>query len=118
MSAARCLAAVEHITAALGMLERTVCCVLGQHRSPQRKPRRTADDEAALTQAVVELAQEYGRYDYRRITALLRAEGWHTNNKRRSGSGALKACRSRVRSHDAPRRMPPDVLMRLVRPGS
>ena len=62
--------------------ERTACRVLGQHRSTQRKPRRTADDEAALTQAGVELARQYGRYGYRRITALLRAEGWHTNHKR------------------------------------
>lgn len=67
---------------------------------------------------MVELTQQYGRYDYRRITPLLRAEGWHTNHKRRNGSGALKACHSRVRWYDAPRRMPLDVLMRLVRPGS
>jgi len=73
---------VDHVTAALGVAERTACRVLGQHRSTQRKQRRTADDEAALTQAVVELAKQYGRYGYRRITALLRAEGWHTNHKR------------------------------------
>ena len=64
------------------MSERTACRVLGQHRSTQRKPRRTADDEAALTQAVVELARQYGRYGYRRITALLHAEGWGCNHKR------------------------------------
>ena len=64
------------------MSERTACRVLGQHRSTQRKPRRTGDDEAALTQAVVELARQYGRYGYRRITALLRAEGWACNHKR------------------------------------
>ena len=54
----------------------------GQHRSTQRKARQTADDEAALTQAVVELATQYGRYGYRRITALLHAEGWACNHKR------------------------------------
>ena len=73
---------MDHVTAALGVPERTACRVLGQHRSTQRKARRTTDDEAALTQAVVELARQYGRYGYRRITALLRAEGWHTNHKR------------------------------------
>ena len=31
------------------------------------------DDEAALTERVVELACEYGRYGYRRITAMLLA---------------------------------------------
>ena len=64
------------------MSERTACRVLGQHRSTQRKVRRTADDEAALTQAVIELATQYCRYGYRRITALLHAEGWNCNHKR------------------------------------
>jgi transposase InsO family protein len=31
---------------------------------------------------IVELATEYGRYGYRRITALLRREGWRVNHKR------------------------------------
>jgi len=35
-----------------------------------------------LTTAIVALASEYGRYGYRRITALLRAQGWHVNVKR------------------------------------
>lgn len=39
-------------------------------------------DEAALTDVVVSLASKYGRYGYRRITALLRAEGWRVNAKR------------------------------------
>jgi len=39
-------------------------------------------DEAALTEAVVSLAAEYGRYGYRRITALLRVEGCRVNAKR------------------------------------
>ena len=73
---------MEHVTAELGVSERRACRVLGQHRSTQRKARRTADDEAALTRAVVELATQYGRYGYRRITALLHAEGWACNHKR------------------------------------
>jgi transposase InsO family protein len=40
------------------------------------------DDEAALTAATVALASEYGRYGYRRIAALLRAQGWYVNVKR------------------------------------
>jgi putative transposase len=31
---------------------------------------------------MVELASDYGRYGYRRVTALLRAEGWRMNHKR------------------------------------
>jgi putative transposase len=40
------------------------------------------DDENALTAAIVRLAGQYGRYGYRRVTALLHAEGWHVNHKR------------------------------------
>jgi transposase InsO family protein len=56
--------------------------VLRQHRSTQRKAPRTRDDEAALTADIVELAKRYGRYGYRRITALLRDAGWSVNHKR------------------------------------
>ena len=35
-----------------------------------------------LTAAIVELATKYGRYGYRRITALLRQAGWRVNSKR------------------------------------
>lgn len=40
------------------------------------------DGENALTRAIVDLASEYGRYGYRRVTALLRQRGWHVNHKR------------------------------------
>jgi len=39
-------------------------------------------DEKALTGDIVRLAGQYGRFDYRRVTALLRVEGWRVNNKR------------------------------------
>jgi transposase InsO family protein len=70
------------VTAKLGVSERVACQVLGQHRSTQRKAPRAADDEVALTEAIIELARQYGRYGYRRVTALLRAEGWRVNHKR------------------------------------
>jgi putative transposase len=62
--------------------ERFACRVLGQHRSTQRKIARTPDDEAALSADIIALAAQYGRYGYRRITALLRAAGWVVNVKR------------------------------------
>ena len=37
--------------------------------------RRCAED-------VVKLASRFGRYGYRRVTALLQAEGWQVNHKR------------------------------------
>ena len=64
------------------MSERRACQVLGQHRSTQRKALHTPEDEAALTADIVELATTYGRYGYRRITALLHQSGWVVNAKR------------------------------------
>ena len=51
-------------------------------RSTQRGTPKTPDDEAALTAAIVGFATRFGRYGYRRITALLRAAGWAVNRKR------------------------------------
>lgn len=65
-----------------GVSERFACRLLGQHRSTQRKKPETTDDEAALTADIIALAKQYGRYGYRRITALLRAAGWVVNFKR------------------------------------
>lgn len=73
---------MEHVAAKPPVSERFACRVLGQHRSTQRKVRRAADDEVALSKAIIELARQYGRYGYRRVTALLRAEGWRVNHKR------------------------------------
>lgn len=65
-----------------GVSERRVSQVLSQHRSVQRYVSHPRKDEEALTQAIVELASQYGRYGYRRITALLKAQGWQVNFKR------------------------------------
>ena len=48
----------------------------------QRHAARRRPDEDALTAAIVGLASAYGRYGYRRVTALLRAAGWRVNAKR------------------------------------
>lgn len=47
-----------------------------------RKRPQGRQDEAALTSAIIGLAEQYGRYGYRRITALLKAEGWAVSVKR------------------------------------
>ena len=65
-----------------GVSERFACRVLGQHRSTQRKNAKKPDDETALTADIIALATWYGRYGYRRITALLREAGWIVNFKR------------------------------------
>lgn len=66
----------------LGVSERRACRVLGQARSTQRHHPNIAYDEEALTQAIVRLAEQFGRYGYRRITAMLKREGWQVNHKR------------------------------------
>ena len=40
------------------------------------------DDESRLRERIIELATQYGRYGYRRITVLLKQEGWQVNHKR------------------------------------
>ena len=69
----------------LGISERRACRVLGQTRATQRYAPQPRSDEAPLTARIVELAGTYGRYGYRRVTAMLRHEaggGWNVNHKR------------------------------------
>jgi putative transposase len=62
--------------------ERHACRLLGQSRGTQRYEVIYRSDEDALTRELVKLASEYGRYGYRRITALLRDRGWHVGKDR------------------------------------
>jgi putative transposase len=39
-------------------------------------------EEDKLTGRIIDLASQYGRYGYRRITALLRGESWQVNHKK------------------------------------
>lgn len=73
---------MDHVTGKLGVSQRRACAVIKQARSTQRREPIKRDDEDALTEAIIRLASEYGRYGYRRITAMLRAEGWDVNHKR------------------------------------
>ena len=80
--------AVEHVRDAVGrekVSERRACRLLGQSRSTQRRGAHVPDDEPRLVRDMTRLATQYGRYGYRRITELLRREGWNVNHKRVSG---------------------------------
>ena len=70
----------------LKISERRACRALGQHRSTQRQAPRGRDNEEELTADLIELARQYGRYGYRKISALLRDAGWVGNDKRVDGS--------------------------------
>ena len=62
--------------------QRRACKILNVWRSSQRYNAKTADDEEVLIKAISKLALKYGRYGYRRITALLKMQGWQVNHKR------------------------------------
>ena len=64
------------------MSERHACRLLGQWRGTQRYITTQRDDEDALTRAIIQLASQYGRYGYRRITVLLQRAGWNVGRDR------------------------------------
>ncbi len=67
----------------LGVSERRACKVLDQARSTQRRDLSPSSDEKQLIDDLITLATKYGRYGYRRITALLNNQyGWRVNHKR------------------------------------
>jgi len=49
---------------------------VSQPRGTQRYLPTQRNDESRLTQAIIALASQYGRYGYRRILALLKLAGW------------------------------------------
>jgi transposase InsO family protein len=73
---------VIHVRQRLGVSERRACRVLTQVRSTQRRQKCRRGDEEALRSEIVRLARQFGRYGYRRITAMLHIEGWRVNHKR------------------------------------
>ena len=74
--------AVDQVMENLNVSERRACRVIGQPRATQRYPKRIDENEELLREQIVSLASKYGRYGYRRVTAMLRNEGWLVNHKR------------------------------------
>ncbi len=73
---------VDRVLKTLKVSERRACRVIGQVRISQRYIPEARSEEERLTVEIVNLATRYGRYGYRRITALLRQEGWKVNHKK------------------------------------
>lgn len=82
MSPSRRRQCIDHVRQTLQISERRACRTLGQHRSTQRKVPCGLADEGRLTEDIIELAREFGRYGYRMITGMLNSSGWHVNHKR------------------------------------
>lgn len=96
-------AATRHVMEEFEVSERRACRVLGTSRSSQRRgdpPLRSADE--SMRQRLRDLARERPRYGYRRLCALLQAEGHQINHKR-----VARLCREeglRVRGNARKRR--------------
>ena len=73
---------IIHICQIIKVSERRACQVLGQCRVTQRYASYVAGEEEKLVARIVELPTQYGRYGYRRITALLKQEEWQVNHKK------------------------------------
>ena len=73
--------AVVHTRQKLNTSERRTSTVLGVPRSSLRYKAKAQDDDT-LRLATIRLAKQYGRYGYRKITELLRIEGWRVNHKK------------------------------------
>ena len=65
-----------------GVTERKACRLIGQPRGTQRYIPTQRVDEDELTRSIIDFASQYGRYGYRRITALLNASGWMVGKDR------------------------------------
>ena len=64
------------------MSQRRACRVLDQPRTTQRYRASLDEEEQRLTHRLLELVRAHPRFGYRRMTALLRREGWRINRKR------------------------------------
>lgn len=73
---------MERIRGKYDLSERQACRLVGQPRGTQRYSVIVRADEDTLTRAIVELASQYGRYGYRRITSLLNDAGWDVGTDR------------------------------------
>jgi putative transposase len=75
---ARCRGVVGRLCKDLNLSQRRVCEALGVTRSLARLPDKGGGPVARMH----ELAKENPRYGYRRVAALLRAEGWRVDDER------------------------------------
>ena len=80
--------AVDAVREKYNLSERSACRIVGQPRGTQRYVPTLKPDEDELTRTIVYLASEYGRYGYRRVTALLNDSGMVVGKDRRASSSA------------------------------
>lgn len=91
---------------------RSVCRLLGVPRSSVYYTPRSPIDEAMLKTALLDLAGEWPRFGYRRLTAMMKRLGWPVNGKRvrrwmdelnLCGAAPERTCRTTDSRHGFPR---------------
>jgi len=81
---------VAEVRETIAVPERRVCRAMEQSRSSQRYVGLRPERDKPLIEQVVQLAEKYGRYEYRRITALLKTRVGRSITSEWNGSGAPK----------------------------
>ena len=69
---------MSYVRARLGYSQRRICRALGISRNTVRYEPQPRPD----TGSIIKLAGQYGRYGYRRVHALLQAQGWQVSHGR------------------------------------
>lgn len=82
MSPSKQRAAVVELQQKFATSERRACAVLEVPRSTQRYVVQPRSDEAALCTRLRTMVRQRPRFGYRRLTVMLKREGWHVNSKR------------------------------------
>ena len=82
LTAAQRRQVVRQLQESFGVSQRRACRLVGQPRSTQRQRPKTSEEEERLVRRMLELVRRHPRFGYRRISVLLRREGWRVNRKR------------------------------------
>lgn len=89
-----------------GAVGPSVSIALYRVRSP-----RGRDDNEALTADLVAMAEQYGRYGYSKISALLRSAGWLVSDKRVGQIWRREGLKAAAQGGDAPDRTSRHILL-------
>ncbi len=73
---------IRQVVARWRLSERRALRAVGWSRTSHRYAPQPRSDEDALTHSILHLAGMYGRYGYRRIHALVKADGWQVGHCR------------------------------------
>jgi len=74
--------AVSHVKNKFEISERRACNLVGIYRSTKRYIPRENQYRELLRERVIYFAKLYGRYGYRKVTGLLRRDGWNVGKDR------------------------------------